>query len=154
MNVALDAFQDREIVELAVDLREWMNVVVGLIGVDDVQWLSRLNAQNARGVFAALLVERDRVSRRFKHGPRQSALDEDEGVLELAVLHDHVVQEILSNAFRVAGHVELARRGNGAGEIDHAGDIALIARRLPMWAGGRGGFFLAASGAERQRQNQ
>src|SRR5215475_6356489 len=87
------------IVELAVDSREGMNVVSGLIGVDDLQRLSGLDAQNARDIFAAMLIERNRVRRRFKRGLRQSALDEYEDVLEFAVLHDHVVQEILSHAF-------------------------------------------------------
>src|SRR5215813_10870999 len=132
-----------------------MNVVVGLIGVDDLQRLSGLDAQNARDVFAAMLIERNSVRRRFKRGLRQSALDENEDVLEFAVLHDHVVQEILSLAFRVAGHVELAGRGNGPGEIDHAGDIAFIARRLPQWAGGRRSVFLLATAiTENSKQKQ
>src|SRR5262245_50008858 len=110
-----------------------MNIVVGRIGIDDLQWLLGLNPEDARYVFAAPLIERNGGGGNFERSLGQPAFDVNENILQFTVADGHIVNKGLSHFFagRVLAQIQLARRGSLALKRNYAGDIAFIARRLP-----------------------
>ncbi len=157
------ALQGLSAVELTVGHRQCVDVVQRLIAVDNIERLADLDAEHARRIRAALLIEYDRARRHRKFQTAQAVFYVHEYILESAVVGNYengCRRSAELHAIRIRAHVDRRIRWRSALQSDDARDRA-GGRRIDgvgRWRGsvGRRGFFAATAvtGGEDQRHAQ
>src|SRR5262249_5376369 len=103
-------------------LRRAVDVVQRGVAIVKLDRLSDLRAGDARHVLAALLIDHHGLGGDREDAVAETALDVDERVLDVAVLHQHVARwhrsGVLRGAFCGAAHAQLLHRRHGALEAD------------------------------------
>src|SRR3954447_1349669 len=116
-------------IEATVHLRNGFDVVQHVVAVLDDDVLANDGAEDAWMVKASILIDRVGRSRRILGAVRYTAVDINEHVAELAVLHDVLRigrrRRVLAGAGAFLTHVDLRVRRRRAGEMNDARDSGI-----------------------------
>ena len=115
-------------VPLVIGVAHGMDVVGSTVGIEDLNGLSGHDAEHVRDITAAALIDGDGSLRRRKAAVAEPVSHVNEDVCEIAMIDDEVFGgSEFGAAIGVVGHVDLGGGGDGAFEVNRAGN------------GGRGG---------------
>ena len=100
-----------------------MDVVGSGVGVEDLNGLSGHYAEHMRDVAAAALVDRDRCLWSGKAAIAETVFHVNEYVCKIATIDDEVFRGgEFGAAIGIIGHVDFGRDGDGAFEVNCAGN--------------------------------